>query len=495
MPAERQLVLHGKCEEVLREIPDNTFDSCATDSPYGLGAEPDPVELLMAWLADGDSKGVGSGGFMGAKWDAFVPSPRIWREVYRVLKPGALLLSFFGTRTYDWGVIALRLAGFGVVDKIDWHHGEGWPKGLNIAKALDKEAGVDVKAPGWTPQSELAQQWEGWNTQLKPASEPIVLCRKPLEGTFIENVRKWGVGGLNVGACKVGTSKEVPASKSKPRTNQDFRLGTDTADGSDPNTGRYPANLILTHDVRCRMVGTKTLSGEFIPNQGGTRESGFGDVGSPSGNGKPCGPQYGGEEVEVWECQPGCPIGLMDAQSGTIKSGKMKAGTIRVEREGTVFSTMSADATKTDIPGDVGGASRFFQHCNYNEEDFLPRFQYCAKASSAERGEYNDHKTVKPRSLMRYLVRLITPPGGVGLDPFCGSGTTLLAAEDEGVSFVGVDMEEEHVEIARHRLADYQPPGTKPPKKTKPHAAREVELAERAAVPAVVLGRLAFEEA
>ncbi len=499
MPAQNQLVLHGMSEEVLRGFPDNTFDCCVTDSPYGLGAEPDPVVLLTAWLADGESRGVGSGGFMGSKWDAFVPSPRIWREVFRVLKPGAYLLSFFGTRTYDWGVMALRLAGFEVVDKLTWVHGEGWPKGQNISKAFDKRAGAvrEVVGPGkyagrepnasgntgssfrddsyvfkgdeacvdTAPSTDLAKQWDGWNTQIKPASEPIVLCRKPLDGTFIQNVEKWGVGGLNVGACSVkGPSKGGHWTHKREfgdgniyggggRTEEDFG-------SNNPNsTGRYPANVLLSHDFYCKKVGMVKVASNARKNKGIGVGYGGGEAERGEWNGNA---ENGQEEMEAWDCVSGCPIDLMDAQSGQTKSGARKAGV----RKGVGYGGGEGDGGPA-IESSEGGASRFFQHCAFDEDDFAPSFQYCAKASGAERGEYNKHPTVKPRKLLSYLVRLVCPPGGLGLDPFCGSGTTLLAAEDEGFHFVGVDMTEEYVDIAKRRLADYQPPGTKPAKASK----------------------------
>lgn len=351
----------GDCRSVLAEVPDASVDAVVTDPPYGLSKAPDVAEVLGHWLTGDDYHHTGSG-FMGKSWDSFVPGPAVWRECLRVLKPGGHLLCFAGTRTFDLMGISLRLAGFDIRDTIEWLHGEGFPKSTNVSKSIDKARGP---APG-----DAAKQWEGWGTALKPAHEPIIMARKPLAGTVAANVLALGTGAINIAASRVGLD----------------RVG-----------GRFPANLIFSHDQNCDDV-----------------------------------------------CIKGCPVRTLDEQSG-IRPGFAGGGT-----KGAGFRRRYVgDETvpNTDLPaqtyGDTGGASRFF---------------YCAKTSKAERhaglpaGSANSHPTVKPVALMRYLVDMVTQPGGVVLDPFMGSGSTGVAGVAGRFQFVGIDADAGYVEIARHRL-------------------------------------------
>lgn len=262
----------------------DSVDSVVCDPPYGLSKEPDMAEVLTHWLNGDDYTHSGSG-FMGKSWDSFVPGPSVWREAYRVLKPGGHLVAFFGTRTYDLGVLALRLAGFEIRDQLAWVFGSGFPKSHDVSKGIDKLAGAerpvqstekvrdirngngrkhgeginaadrdgpvymqrDITGPA-TPE---AAQWQGWGTALKPAYEPIVLARKPLgAGTVARNVLTHGTGALNIDGCRVGTSKNVPTSAAKDRIGQtakgDEKGRTMDTAGFDPNVGRWPANLTLT---------------------------------------------------------------------------------------------------------------------------------------------------------------------------------------------------------------------------------------------------------
>lgn len=287
------MILTGDCKVMLRELPDASVDACVTDAPYGLS-------------------------FMGKHWDYDVPKAETWAEVLRVLKPGAHLLSFFGSRTYHRGVVQIEDAGFEIRDAIMWLYGSGFPKSHN-----------------------LEGEWEGWGTALKPAYEPIVVARKPLVGTVAENVLAHGTGALNIDGCRVDASDGRPLIESKAEaTLHTFGNGLNGSRSAGVTTqGRWPANLI--HD----------------------------------GSGEP-----------------------------------------------------------TDLLGD---AARFF---------------YCAKASKSDRGEGNNHPTVKPTDLMRYLCRLVTPPGGVVLDPFMGSGSTGKAALLEGFRFIGCERSPEYVAIARARI-------------------------------------------
>jgi hypothetical protein len=368
---------HADCLDVLANAPDGCIDAVVTDPPYELG-------------------------FMGKGWDAsgIAYSVELWRQCLRVLKPGGHLLAFGGTRTYHRMACAIEDAGFEIRDSLHWVYGSGFPKGQDVGKAIDKAAGAQRQVIGerpWTnarmtaghgisglrqaggfageyadgervavpvtgPATQDAVYWDGWNTALKPAHEPIVLARKPLAGTVAANVVEHGTGAINVGACRVGEGDRpliISNQRSGNNTYGDGLQGSLSA--GQTSAGRWPTNILLTHDPDC---------------------------------------------VEDGACADGCPVAEMDGQSS--------------------------------------GASRFF-----------PVFRYQAKAPAKERPKLADgtaHATVKPVALMRWLVRLVTPPDGVVLDPFAGSGTTLQAALAEGFRVIGVEREEAYTELCVKRL-------------------------------------------
>ena len=407
---------HGDCLEELKKLEDNSVDAVVTDPPYGLSnTKPQQVaDVLKAWVT-GDTVSVPAkrGGFMGKDWDSFVPPPAVWEECMRVLKPGGHMAVFAGARTQDLMGLSIRLAGFEIRDTLGWVYGSGMPKSLDVGKAIDKcdrrvkvlafidallddghsldelgeKAGIPslsssyndwknrghnpeerswdrllaglgisekdgleivsrqrVKLGGgsaynfregnvrdWevkrtAPKTAEAQRWDGWGTALKPAIEPIILARKPLDGTVANNVLAHGVGGLNIDACRV--------------------------DGESASAGRWPANVLLD--------------------------------------------EHAAEE--------------MDKQSDD--------------------------------------SSRFF-----------PVFKYQAKAPKKERpvieredGTKIQHNTVKPLALMEWLVSLIVPPGGVVLDPFAGSGTTLQAAINKGFTPIGIEQDADYIKLIEKRL-------------------------------------------
>jgi site-specific DNA-methyltransferase (adenine-specific) len=386
--------------------------------------------------------------FMGKGWDHGVPGVEFWTEAIRVAKPGAHLLAFGGTRTYHRLACAIEDAGWEIRDCVMWVYGSGFPKSHDVSKAIDKAAGAErevVGVPSVTgarhsrtmddgnkgtrrtyqndepvvnsitaPATPEAQQWSGWGTALKPAWEPIIVARKPLVGTVAENVLEHGTGGINVDACRVAGHKP---DTTRGAGGQNGRYGQIGGQGRvfDDGRGRWPANLI--HD--------------------------------------------GSEEV----------VGLFPATAGACAaaSGPRLRGGNTSNSRGR-FSGLPADEEPA-FHGDSGSAARFF---------------YCAKASKADRDEGcdglgererggnrpgskdntgkfpdhdhrvlggNHHPTVKPTALMQYLCRLVTPPGGVVLDPFTGSGSTGKAAVCEGFDFVGIELEAEYVEIARARIA------------------------------------------
>ncbi len=433
------------CVTAMQSMEDNSVDSIVTDPPYGLSKQPDIVEVLTHWLNDDDYEHTSSG-FMGKQWDSFVPGPSVWRECLRVLKPGGHLLAFAGTRTQDLMGISLRLGGFEIRDIIAWVYGSGFPKSLDIGKAIDKVAGAEREVVGSSkgrsssihnggqsighndpitaPTTPEAKQWDGFGTGLKPALEPIILARKPIsEKNIAANVLRWGTGGLNIGECRVGTEKKDDSRRVRYNTktiggNGIYKGGIAANTGG--NIGRFPANLI--HD--------------------------------------------GSEEVRVL---------FPETKSRGFYTKSISRPKVKRELFGTQAGVNNRNNTHA---GDSGSAARFF---------------YCTKSSKAERnmglegiekrkrdssrhneqvsmnnGEgnpynrgvkpvTNHHPTVKPLALMRYLCRLITPPNGIILDPFVGSGSTLIAARDENFKAIGIELEEEYCQIAVGRLAQAQP--------------------------------------
>src|SRR5690606_9010876 len=271
----------GDCLEVMRELPSESVDAVVTAPPYGLSREPDIEEVLRHWLAGDDYKHRG-GGFMGKTWDSFVPGPAVWREVARVLKPGGHILCFAGTRTVDLMGISLRLGGFEVRDCLQWLYGSGFPKSLDVSKAIDKKLGAEREVVGPNPYSSPgrkpgvmhiaggnrrpamgaritapatpeAKQWEGWGTALKPAYEPIILARKPLsEATVAENVLKWGTGALNIDGCRIAVGDDDYTRNcagdrghaDNRKRQSEYRMGS----GSASALGRWPANVILDEE-------------------------------------------------------------------------------------------------------------------------------------------------------------------------------------------------------------------------------------------------------
>jgi site-specific DNA-methyltransferase (adenine-specific) len=471
---------------------------------------------MKDWVEQGYHEIKGTG-FMGKEWDAFVPQPLFWKEVFRVLKHGGHIVAFYGTRTYDWGVMAMRFAGFEVRDCIQWLYGTGFPKSHNISKAIDKLNGVqsikgELKFKGgtqlgvinddsWKPKdvyeefanSEDAKNWEGWGSALKPANEPIVLARKPLEKglSIAENVLKWGTGGINIDGCRITTSDKLVAGGNLRINSGDTREGKSLGmfqDGTQ-NTfvqndlGRFPANIILTHHPECECKGLKKIKAIKGGTGESTMKSGIGKNGiygkyshdKLGDNAGGLGDENGEETIEDWSCHPDCPIKIMDEQSGILKSGAMDSIT-----KGGQFNVYGKMTERRVVnPPSEGGASRFFyvakaskSERNKGLEEFDDKYSASAefrpnhmeKAIEGDSGNpygrwtpiKNFHPTVKPIKLMQYLVRLVTPPNGKVLDPFCGSGTTGIACKIEGFEFVGMEQDPEYTKIAEARIKNWE---------------------------------------
>ena len=456
MNDNRQIVISGNNIETLKNYPDNYFDSIVTDPPYGLGKEPNAEEMLKAWIDTGYLEVKGSG-FMGKEWDAFVPQPIFWKEIFRVLKHGGHIVAFFGTRTYDWGCMAIRLAGFEIRDSISWVYATGFPKSHNISKAINKMGGIEydeIPASGvgfmkpdsedWNvtknqliqkgESTEEAKEWEGWGSALKPAHEDLVLARKPLEKglSIAQNVLKWGTGGINIDGCRVGNEKRTTPIFLDDTKNDGttFNLNSNIQHHREETTqGRFPANFIMTHHEDCK----------------------------------------------DWNCVDDCPIKILDKQSGITESKKNERGNVI---DNNVYGKYKEQDDTLRGHNDKGGASRFFYVAkasqwerNYGLENFEEknsassefRPNHLEKSLNGESGNpygrwkplKNIHPTVKPIKLMQYLVRMITPPNGIVLDPFAGSGTTGIACKIDGFEFVGLELSEEYTEIANSRIQSF----------------------------------------
>lgn len=470
------MIYHGDCLEVMRRYPNNHFTNILTDPPYGLR-------------------------FMGKSWDHSVPGKEFWVEALRICKPGAIMLCFGGTRTYHRLACAIEDAGWEIRDCLMWIYGSGFPKSLDITKTIDKRGGntlywfadflkTELQKKGipqydiskhflsknggitgcvsnwqngknvptpeqfnklceilnlpfnsiheaerdflckgksgstaiWQsnggmgdfditlPSSQLAKEFQGYGTALKPAYEPIIMAMKPLDGTFAQNAEKWGVAGINIDACR------IPTDDNRARINKvepGFSGGWGVKNTENNELGRWPAN---------------TLFDEQAAN-------------------------------------------MLDEQSGITKSSKNKTSDNRYDPGGFCSERgFNGNRTPANSHNDSGGASRFF---------------YCAKASTAERNsgceelplkeggikngsgrefsrtdQYkkimmnNNHPTVKPVKLLEYLLKLITPPkNALVLDPFAGSGSTLVAAKNLGITCEGIEISEEYCEIAKARIA------------------------------------------
>lgn len=434
---------HGDCLDVLRSLPDNSVDSIVTDPPYGLefmGREWDGADGFRRSLNAADT---GRNNVFG-RTSRTSPEYRAlhtfqqWCEQWateclRVLKPGGHLLSFGGSRTWHRLTCAVEDAGFEIRDSIAWLYGSGFPKSLDVSKAIDKAAGAErevigtrlglpgVSASGanqgngvsralegredrpspaldvTAPATDAAQQWQGWGTALKPAFEPIVVGRKPFPGTVAGNVQEHGTGALNVDACRTnnpgphGTrgNRKFDGFSNEPGTVYGtFQRGSKSPENP---AGRWPTNVVLDDtqatELDTQTEGTRAAKG----SKGSTRGGASGSV-------------YGG-----------------GAGYGRKTTGQALTGY-----------------------DDEGGASRFF-----------PTFRYEAKAPTSERPRDGEiaHPTVKPLDLMRWLVRLVTPPGGTVLEPFAGSGTTAEACVIEGFQCIAVEREADYLPLIVARLS------------------------------------------
>jgi DNA modification methylase len=403
----------GDCRRVLYDIDDNSIDAIITDPPYELA-------------------------FMGKRWDStgIAFDTAVWEHCWHVLKPGGHLLAFGGSRTWHRLAVAIEDAGFEIRDSIAWLYGSGFPKSLDVSKAIDKAAGAEREVvgtklgqPGYSltdgngdhrtygkglgntgtgeaecsitaPATDAAKKWAGWGTALKPSFEPIVVARKPLIGTVAQNVLAHGTGALNIDACRIATSAEDAKAMERANTPGSGRMkqggspiGTfvrSNASGAmDTTKGRWPTNAVLD-----------THAAAELDQQSGIRP---------------------GARSQRF-------LNTTDEDSPTFKGSITDRSAVHPEYEGY---------------NDSGGASRFF-----------PTFKYQAKAPAKERPTVDGiaHPTVKPLALMQWLVKLVTPPGGTVLDPFAGTGTTGQAALLENMHAILIDIDPTYIPLIEKRL-------------------------------------------
>jgi site-specific DNA-methyltransferase (adenine-specific) len=390
-------LMNDDCRNALKELDDNSVDAVVTDPPYALtdnkkgGSGPASVNLESPY-----GRARITTGFMGKAWDTGETAfdPGFWQEVMRVLKPGGHVLAFGGSRTYHKIATAIDDAGFEIRDQIMWLYGSGFPKSSN-----------------------QDGDWEGWGTALKPAHEPIVVARKPLIGTVPANLAKYGVGALNIDGCRVPFSGEADEAESKtknqhadfgsgPMTNQVFGKFDKDRDNYDP-PGRWPANVI--HDGSDEVLAAFAQFGESKSRKGSPRGS------KTSGDG------WGMTKTGAEYDDAGSPARFFYAAKAS-----------KADRDEGMTTPPKPVVTFATANGTSGKPSSI---------------------SEGRNTEYrNTHPTVKPTNLMRYLCRLVTPPNGVVLDPFMGSGSTGRGAILEGFNFIGIEMSPEYFDIADARI-------------------------------------------
>jgi DNA modification methylase len=403
----------GDCIDVLKQLEPNSLDACVTDPPYGLG-------------------------FMGKAWDHGVPGLEYWREVFRVLKPGAHLLAFGGTRTFGRMHVAIEDAGFEIRDMVAWVYGSGFPKSLDVSKAIDKAAGAEREVVGISPHAgcriggrentykgrseyrlgsaaeitaaatDAARQWQGFGTALKPALEPICLARKPLIGTVAENVLKHGTGALNIDACRVESGDIAVERNDEPSQDQRY-------------TEHGASNFAAKPGRRMQRQKSNRVTWE------GGAASGF----------KP-------DHVQpTYNANGRWPANVIHDGSAEVVDGFPD----------TVVNRPSAKGLRTGVATFHEGGSKSTEQSPFYDDSggSAARFFYTAKADADDRLG-SKHPTVKPLDLMQYLVRLVAPKGSLILDPFAGTGTTGEACIREGMRAILIEREPEYQDDIRRRM-------------------------------------------
>lgn len=515
-------LLHGDCLEELKKLDADSIDAIVTDPPYGLS-------------------------FMGKKWDHSVPSVEVWREALRVLKPGGHMLVACGTRTQHRMVVNIEDAGFEIRDVITWLYGQGFPKSLDISKAIDKAAGAmahrgkafrtagagdreDIQTANGIAGVEKhagitddAKKWQGFGTALKPACEFWTLARKPLsEKNVAANVLKWGTGGLNIDGSRISTDEKL----SQGASNLGFSGVKEAIKTQQNPQGRFPANLVLDEEAgaaldeqsgsltsganptrRCsakfkNAFGKFDGQAECVPSRGAdhggasrffycakvsSSERNAGVVGHLSWESADLQSELTDVNLRakaifdiglpsiaerlwsiVWSGNGPMGQSRMDFRftietvSKLITESKTSnLSTPSITRESTLDAIRTIEASGLSLAESAAYLSQLEPTTTFREQaaavQSVSHALLLALSRVRDRARQgNVHSTVKPIKLMRYLCKLVTPLNGVVLDPFMGSGSTGLAAIQEGFQFVGIEREAEYIEIAAKRLAHAQ---------------------------------------
>lgn len=464
---------HGDCLEVMRGLPDGSVDAVVTDPPYGLSTAPDMTVVLGHWLAGDDYTHRGSG-FMGKTWDSFVPGPDVWRECHRVLKPGGHLLAFAGSRTQDLMGLAVRLAGFEIRDSIAWLYGNGFPKSLNVARtiasgggrpedirrlvmgseyepsgrgrvAYDNGAGSQMNGTvGPVDLPPHAAAWSGWGTALKPAHEPIIVARKPFAGTVAQTVLAHGMGALNIDGCRVGTDVVVwGGNAAGGGTWDETNNGLGNNGKPRPITGRWPPNVVLDGHTAAEL---DTQSGVLHSQNPNTRRSSSTTQGVTKFTTQPESVQYadtGGASrfFPVFRYEAKAPAHERPQVAGENGLGAPDAITISSELKLRQCRVCKSRAKPSNY---LAGDARPWPSCGHNDWEMV---------TTITSPDTVAHPTVKPLDLMRWLVRLVTPPGGTVLEPFAGSGTTAEAAVIEGFRCIAIEANATYLPLIVARLS------------------------------------------
>ena len=412
------MILNGDCIKEMQKLIDDgvQVDSVVTDPPYELG-------------------------FMGRSWDStgIAFQKETWELALKLLKPGGYLLAFSASRNYHRMAVAIEDVGFEIRDQMMWLYGSGFPKSMNVGKAFDKRMGADRKVVGkGKPMSSLGvmhddnwqsdndynetkgnSEWEGWGTALKPAHEPIVMARKPLsEKSIVDNVLKHGTGAINIDECR------VEGEVKRPDTNPDFR---DVAKKAMAEGGQDKLNFNQITGAKRKKVVRKSRNESGVWTDG---NSGMKAEGTQYADADPRGR---------------FPANVMHDGSDVVQDIFPNTKTTYVSKHHANNRTTESAVGDLGHPGNQG----------FNDEGSASRYFYCPKTSKSERHNSaikNTHPTVKPQKLMQYLCRMVTPKGGTVLDMFMGSGSTGMAAKDEGFDFIGIEKEKEYFEIAEARI-------------------------------------------